>query len=77
MGAAIQLTASGGPFLFGDFGIADCMYLPVVTRFQTYGVPLSGKTEAYANALWAQPSVAKWATLAEQSIAIPKYDALL
>lgn len=30
------LNASGGPFLFGDFTIADAMYAPVVSRFGTY-----------------------------------------
>jgi hypothetical protein len=29
------------------------------------------------NRIWAQPSVAKWTALAEQSIAVPRYDALL
>src|SRR5207237_212251 len=35
-----QLAASGGPFLFGAFTIADAMYAPVTTRFTTYGVEL-------------------------------------
>ncbi len=30
------LEESGGPFLFGDFTIADAMYAPVVSRFATY-----------------------------------------
>ncbi|MBT1063609.1 glutathione S-transferase family protein [Bowmanella sp. Y26] len=29
-----------GPFLFGEFGIVDAMFAPVVTRFKTYGVTL-------------------------------------
>ena len=33
-----KLEASGGPFLFGRFSIADAMYFPVLTRFRTYGV---------------------------------------
>ncbi|MCR9141208.1 MAG: glutathione S-transferase [bacterium] len=32
------LADSGGPFLFGAYGLADIFYAPVVTRFQTYGV---------------------------------------
>ena len=35
-----KLDASGGPFLFGRFSIADAMYFPVLTRFRTYGVKL-------------------------------------
>ncbi|WP_209017044.1 glutathione S-transferase family protein [Roseibium aggregatum] len=30
------LEKSGGPFLFGDFTIADAMYAPVVSRIATY-----------------------------------------
>ena len=33
-----KLDASGGPFLFGRFSIADAMYFPVLTRFRTYAV---------------------------------------
>ena len=35
-----KLDASGGPFLFGRFSIADAMYFPVLTRFRTYGIKL-------------------------------------
>ena len=35
-----SLATSPGPFLLGEFGIADAMYYPVLTRFRTYGVPL-------------------------------------
>lgn len=72
-----SLEASGGPFLFGDFGIADCMYLPVLSRVQTYGIPLPGHAARYAAALWEQPSVKRWATLAVGEPAIPEYDAKL
>ena len=34
------LDAHGGPFLFGDFGIADAYFAPVVTRMRTYGLPV-------------------------------------
>jgi len=34
------LNASGGPFLFGEFTIADAMFAPVATRFVTYAVDL-------------------------------------
>jgi len=32
------LATSGGPFLFGDFTVADAMYAPVVSRFATYSL---------------------------------------
>jgi len=71
-----SLDSSGGPFLFGDaFGIADCMYAPVVSRFLTYGVPFEGAAAGYAEALWTQPAVAQWLALTAQASAIPEYDA--
>jgi glutathione S-transferase len=49
-----------GDLLFGRFGIADAMYAPVVMRFATYGVELSGVAAAYADAVRALPSVRAW-----------------
>ena len=71
------LSTTPGDFLFGDFGIADCMYVPVLSRFRTYGIPLRGKGARWAERIWAQPSVVRLAELAEQSVAIPRYDELI
>jgi len=49
-----------GPYLFGRFSIADCMYAPVVTRFDTYGVELDPVCRAYADAVLALPSLREW-----------------
>lgn len=54
------LDASGGPFLFGEFSIADAMYAPVVMRFNSYAPALSPKTAAYAARMSAEPAVAAW-----------------
>ena len=50
----------GGDFLFGRFCIADAMYAPVVLRFQTYGVALTGAARAYAEAILALPALREW-----------------
>lgn len=50
----------GGPFLFGDFSIADAFFAPVVTRFTTYGVELDETCQQYAAAVWALPEMAAW-----------------
>jgi glutathione S-transferase len=55
-----QVAASGGPFLFGAFSIADAYYAPVVSRLRTYGLPLSAPARAYADRVWAAPGVAAW-----------------
>ncbi len=54
------LAASGGPFLFGTFTIADAMYAPVTTRFRTYGVELAPACEAYVDAVHALPAMRDW-----------------
>ena len=56
-----QVASSGGPFLFGAFGIADAYYAPVVARIRTYGLPLSAAARAYSDRVWAAPGVAAWA----------------
>jgi glutathione S-transferase len=54
------LAASGGPLLFGAFSIADAFFAPVVTRFRTYGVPLSTRLAAYSDAVSALPAMREW-----------------
>ena len=49
-----------GPFLFGRFSIADCMYAPVATRFETYAVELDPVCRAYADAVLALPALRAW-----------------
>jgi glutathione S-transferase len=55
-----QLANSGGPFLFGAFGIADAYYAPVVARIRTYDLPLTAPARAYSERVWAAPGVAAW-----------------
>lgn len=62
-----------GPYLFGTFSLADCMYLPVATRFQTYEVDLTSfpRARAYADTLLALPGFLEWkqAALKETEVA--------
>lgn len=54
----------GGDFLFGRFSIADAMFAPVVTRFDTYGVDLPPVARAYADAVLALPAMREWTAAA-------------
>jgi glutathione S-transferase len=56
-----QLAASGGPFLFGAFTIADAMFAPVTTRFVTYGVDLDATCRRYVDTIAALPAMQAWA----------------
>eukprot|EP00924_Labyrinthula_sp_SR-Ha-C_P016777 snap_masked-scaffold_6-processed-gene-14.3-mRNA-1 protein AED:1.00 eAED:1.00 QI:0/-1/0/0/-1/1/1/0/249 len=53
------LAQSKGPFLCGEFGIVDCFYFPVITRFDTYGVPFPEEVKGYVEAVKKFPSVVK------------------
>ncbi|KCZ98499.1 glutathione S-transferase [Hyphomonas polymorpha PS728] len=48
-------TEEPGPFLFGAWSAADAFYLPVVTRFRTFGLPLTGAAADYAAAALEDP----------------------
>ena len=54
------LENSGGPFLFGEFSIADAYFAPVCTRARTYGLPLSPRSAAYKERILALPAFLEW-----------------
>jgi glutathione S-transferase len=51
---------NGGPYLFGTLTMADAMYAPVVTRFQTYDVRLDRDCSAYCERILALPDMIAW-----------------
>ncbi len=65
---AQALTDSGGPFLFGDYSIADAYFAPVVGRLRNYALPVSPTVAAYIGRVWSSRGVAAWVqgALAEQ-----------
>ena len=71
-----SLQRYGGPFLCGGgFSIADAMYAPVATRFETYAVALSVPARTYADTLLALPAMQEWyaAARAETEV-LPQYE---
>lgn len=60
------LDKSGGPFLFGEFSVADAMFAPVVTRFRTYGVELDAPLASYSQAVFSLPAMREWIADAER-----------
>jgi glutathione S-transferase len=68
--------AADGPYLLGEWSIADAFFTPVATRFRTYDVILSdfgdkGAAGAYAEVLLEDPHFLEWreAALAEARVA--------
>jgi glutathione S-transferase len=57
--------ADRGPFLVGDWSIADAFYTPVATRIRSYGLKLSdygdtGPADRYVETLLQQPDFLDW-----------------
>jgi glutathione S-transferase len=68
-------AAASGPFLFGDFCIADAMFAPVATRFVTYGVKLPPVCQTYVDALIGLPAMQAWyADARAEREAVEEYD---
>jgi glutathione S-transferase len=58
-----QQHGANGPFLFGEFTVADAFFAPVVSRFATYGIHLpdeAGDAKAYADFMLALPAMQEW-----------------
>lgn len=60
-----MLGRFSGPFLAGEWSIADAFYTPVATRFRTYGVRLSdfgdaGAAGEYCQRLLQTPEFLEW-----------------
>jgi len=63
-------SASRGPWLFGDYSIADAMYAPVALRFRHYGAKFGNATaESYYRQLIQDPHVQSWIEDAEAEVA--------
>ena len=72
-----KFAGDRGPWLFGDFSIADAMFAPVVWRFNTYNVDLPPVAAAYRDAMLAHPGMREWeaGALAETDV-LPDCDAI-
>jgi glutathione S-transferase len=53
-------NAADGPWLFGARSMADAFYLPVATRFRTYGVALPPAARAYVETTLADTAFREW-----------------
>lgn len=62
-----NFASGGGPWLFGDFSVADAMFAPVAWRFHIYNVVLPPVAAAWRDAVIAHPAMREWhdAALAE------------
>jgi len=61
-----EVKSGDGPFLFGQWSIADAFFTPIATRFQTYEVPLHGDASDYCDRLLADEDYLLWKADADQ-----------
>lgn len=54
------LNMADGPFLFGDFTVADAYYAPICIRLLTYRVNLPEQIADYVKQMRALPSFQQW-----------------
>jgi glutathione S-transferase len=55
-----------GPWLFGEYSVADAMYAPVVLRFNTYGAHISQTARWYMASVLEDAALQEWLAAAKQ-----------
>ena len=55
-----QRFGAAGPWLFGEYSVADAMYAPVVLRFRTYGAQLRETSRAYVSTVLEDAHMRDW-----------------
>lgn len=70
-------VSGNGPYLFGDFSIADAMFAPIVWRLHVYNVPLPLIAATYSQTMLAHPAMLEWyAAALKETEAHAHYDRL-
>ena len=74
-GEARSRWGAGGPWLFGEYSIADAFYAPLATRLLTYGLPRSALANDYVQSTITGATFKDWREggLAENYVQ-PGYD---
>lgn len=73
-GDALTCHSDRGPWLLGEFSIADAMFAPVVMRFRTYGISLPEDVRTYSEHVQADPDIGEWLAAALQESWIVEAD---
>ena len=58
------LEAHDGPWLFGQWTIADAFYTPAATRFESYGLPRTRRSDTYISELMSDEHFQEWEAMA-------------
>ena len=73
-GDSLACHSDKGPWLFGDFSIADAMFAPVVMRLRSYVVPVPEDIQGYCEHVMLDPDVQLWLAAALEEAWIVEAD---
>jgi glutathione S-transferase len=66
----LRAQAGAGPWLCGEYCLADAMFAPVVLRFATYGAQVSDVAQAYIARTLDDPILQDWLQAAQRETAL-------
>jgi glutathione S-transferase len=73
--SAAGARSAEGPWLFGDYTIADAFFAPVATRIATYDLAVGPDAAAYVAAHLADPAFLEWRAMAlADPLVQPQYE---
>lgn len=59
-------AGDSGPWLYGEFSIADAMFAPVALRFHTYGIELPAVSRDFVATVMGDTDVSEWVLAAAE-----------
>lgn len=65
---------SSGPWLFGGFTVADCMFAPVVMRLVSYEIVLDETARSYVDTLYSSVAAREWVEIGRREQEIIEQD---
>lgn len=68
---ARNTSGASGPWLFGEYSLADVFYAPIANRFTTYGIALPVAAQAYVDAHVQDISNRQWRAMGQTVIYEP------
>ena len=72
---ARETYGADGPWLFGEYSVADVFYAPAMTRFATFNLPRGKVLQDYINTHLADPTFRRWRAMGiAQNYVQPGYD---
>ena len=69
-----QNYGSHGKWLFGDFSIADAMFVPIALRFSGYNIPTNQNATNYIKQILQHPAIIEWIDAGKQETEIIEED---